>query len=83
MRKKKKQYDDDDGRVIAPMNVEGMPWYVNERSKQPEKSEKIKLTKEENRAFVRGVLFAILISCGVFVVAFTLSLLFCDFVWLR
>ena len=22
----KKQYDDDDGRVIADMNVEGMPW---------------------------------------------------------
>lgn len=23
---KKKKYDDDDGRVIAPMNLEGMPW---------------------------------------------------------
>ena len=27
-RRKKKQYDEDDGRVIAPMNVDGMPWYV-------------------------------------------------------
>ena len=29
--RKKKQYDDDDGRVIAPMNVDGMPWYDNSR----------------------------------------------------
>jgi len=26
-KKDKKTYPDDDGRVIAPMNVEGMPWY--------------------------------------------------------
>lgn len=26
-KKSKKEYDDDDGRVIAPMNVEGMPWH--------------------------------------------------------
>lgn len=26
--KDKKKYDDDDGRVIAKMNVEGMPWYT-------------------------------------------------------
>lgn len=26
-KKDKKTYDDDDGRVIAPMNVEGMPWH--------------------------------------------------------
>ena len=26
MRKKDKKYDDDDGRVIANMNVDGMPW---------------------------------------------------------
>lgn len=26
-KRKRKVYDDDDGRVIAPMNVEGMPWY--------------------------------------------------------
>ena len=26
-KKDKKTYDDDDGRVVAPMNVDGMPWY--------------------------------------------------------
>lgn len=27
MKRKMRLYDDDDGRVIAPMNVDGMPWY--------------------------------------------------------
>ena len=27
MARKPKVYDDDDGRTIANMNVEGMPWY--------------------------------------------------------
>ena len=30
MARKKKQYEDDDGRTIANMNVEGMPWYDKE-----------------------------------------------------
>ena len=29
MARKKKQYDDDDGRVIANMNVDGMPWFLS------------------------------------------------------
>jgi hypothetical protein len=29
-----KRYDDDDGRTIADMNVEGMPWYQAEHKKQ-------------------------------------------------
>lgn len=28
MAKRRKKYDDDDGRVIAKMNVDGMPWYT-------------------------------------------------------
>jgi len=27
----KRKYEDDDGRVIAPMNVHGMPWYLGDR----------------------------------------------------
>ncbi|MFA7664274.1 MAG: hypothetical protein WCY33_05715 [Clostridia bacterium] len=33
MKKKKKEYQDDDGRVIAPMNVEGMPWFNSKTPK--------------------------------------------------
>ena len=28
MSRRTKKYDDDDGRTIAPMNIDGMPWYV-------------------------------------------------------
>lgn len=33
-RNSKKQYEDDDGRTIADMNVEGMPWYRSEQRRQ-------------------------------------------------
>ncbi|MGN1307496.1 MAG: hypothetical protein ACI4V3_07485 [Faecousia sp.] len=29
MSRKAKKYEDDDGRTIAPMNIDGMPWYVD------------------------------------------------------
>ena len=31
-KRKKKVYDDDDGRVISSMNVDGMPWYNEKKS---------------------------------------------------
>ena len=31
-RAERKKVDDDDGRVIAPMNVHGMPWYLGDRT---------------------------------------------------
>lgn len=92
--KKKKQYDDDDGRVIAPMNVPGMPWRMDlsddrrhspEREVQKEESseEPIELTREEKGAMLRGVLGATLLLTGVFVGVFTLFILFCVYVWFR
>ena len=45
MSRRRKQYDDDDGRTIAPMNIEGMPWYVgnsaaaSKKKKNPENGE--------------------------------------------
>ena len=45
MSRRRKQYDDDDGRTIAPMNIEGMPWYVgtsaaaSKKKKKPENGE--------------------------------------------
>ena len=34
MAKIQKQYDDDDGRTIANMNVEGMPWYDKQMKRE-------------------------------------------------
>ena len=38
MSKRKKEKFEDDGRVIAPMNVDGMPWY-DHRKVKPKNSE--------------------------------------------
>ena len=77
----------DDGRTIANMNVEGMPWYNPKRDEIPETS-KIKgkgeeLTAKETLAVMGGVLKAALLVALVFAVAFTAFILFCVFVWLR
>ena len=84
MAKKRKEYDDDDGRVVAPMNVDGMPWYVREKSlPQSESKEKIELSKEESRAFAGGIFKAVALVAGVFILAYTLFILFCVFVYAR
>lgn len=84
--RKKKEYDDDDGRTIANMNVEGMPWYRKtniETEQGSENTEKITLTKSEGRAMLRGVLLATLTVGAVFFGAIALFILFCIYVWFR
>lgn len=88
--KKKKQYEDDDGRTIAGMNVEGMPWYVNKpdtdkASATPEGQDNSppKLSGSEQRAMLRGVLGATLLIGSVFVIVFAAFILFCVYVWFR
>ena len=82
MARRKKTYDDDDGRTIANMNVDGMPWYLEKREKQPEQ-EKIELTKEEGRAMMAGILKATLLVTLAFGVGLTLFILLCDLVFFR
>ena len=53
MKRKTKTPDYDDGRTIAEMNVEGMPWYNPTRDKKV--NEEDKPTKKELRAMMRGV----------------------------
>ena len=82
---KKKTHDDDDGRVIASMNIDGMPWYVRgRRQEKPESASDLSdLTKEENRAIVLGAMKAGLTVGSVFFIVFLLFILFCFFVWFR
>ena len=85
MAKQRKQYDDDDGRVIASMNVDGMPWYQRsqrfERNKREQASDFSDLTKEESREIVKGAMKAALLIAGVFILAMLLFILFCLYVW--
>ena len=88
-KRKKKEYDDDDGRVISPMNIDGMPWYTEKKSifggKKKEKEERpiddVPLTKSETRAMMGGVFAAALLVAGIFALAGLLFILFCIYVW--
>ena len=82
MGKRKRDEFEDDGRTIADMNVDGMPWYLEKREKQPEQ-EKIELTKEEGRAMMAGILKATLLVTLAFGVGLALFILLCDLVFFR
>ena len=43
---KRRQYDDDDGRVIAPMNIEGMPYNTGLRGFLRKQRDKLREEKE-------------------------------------
>ena len=85
MAKQKKHYADDDGRVIASMNVDGMPWYQRserfDRNKREQASDFSDLTKEESREIVKGAMKAALLIAGVFILAMLLFILFCLYIW--
>ena len=76
-----KYRDEDDGRTIANMNVEGMPWYMDPAQKT--QGEKVRLSKTEARAAMWGALKATLLVVGIFAGAFALFILFCDNIWFR
>lgn len=93
-KRKKKVYDDDDGRVISPMNVDGMPWHNGHPAapSEPKKDETatdtseqddLVLTGAERRAMATGVFAAAMLVAGIFVLAGFLFILFCNLVWLR
>ncbi|MCQ2524427.1 MAG: hypothetical protein MJ123_08810 [Lachnospiraceae bacterium] len=87
----KKQKFEDDGRTIANMNVEGMPWYnpaidntpggLRELRKASKEQHRDEMTKAQTFAMIRGVVGAALLVGLVFVVAFGLFILLCLKLW--
>jgi hypothetical protein len=74
--KKPKEKFVDDGRVIANMNVDGMPWYHAEaKNHETDQSEQVQLNAKETGAVMRGVTGAALLVGGVFVLGFGLVIL--------
>lgn len=70
MKKDKKKKDDwDDGRTVAPMGAEWMPWNHGTRAARPKKTnspdtqggegERLRLTKAERRGILLGALRAV------------------------
>ena len=73
---------EDDGRTIADMNVDGMPWYVQgDENRTAPGGRHEQMTDEEVRAYRFAALKAALLVALIFIGAFFLFLLFCDFIW--
>lgn len=85
MKMKKKTYDDDDGRVISKMNIDGMPWYMRlgRREESEEEKDFSDLTKGETWHIILGTVKAALLVGAVYFVVFLLFILFCVFIWFR
>jgi len=87
MKHQPKQYDDDDGRVICNMDVDGMRW--NDRSIRREKYATRKdalaeqMTRSEARRYTWYAVLAALLIVLVFSVTWVLFILFCTEVWFR
>ena len=81
--KRRPEEPEDDGRVIAKMNVEGMPWYTPPGSEIPENDSGTRMTKEERGAYIWAAVRAGLLILLVFAVVYFLFLLFCTKVWFR
>lgn len=82
-----RKYDDDDGRVICNMDVEGMRWH--DRRKVPERVAMLmphasdQMSPAEARKYTWYAVLAGLTVVGVFSAALVLFTLFCIYVWFR
>ena len=70
MAKRHKKYDDDDGRTIVDMNVEGMPWYQPRSGKDVNVDPDDKPTRKERRSMVFGAFLAYLPAFLTFLLGF-------------
>jgi hypothetical protein len=87
MDNKPKKYDDDDGRVICNMQVEGLRrhdkkshWAQNETRKVAQGEQ---MTRSEIRRYNWYSILAGLLIVSVFSVTWVLFILFCTEVWFR
>ncbi|QRN83068.1 hypothetical protein JR338_11770 [Chloroflexota bacterium] len=95
MLKKRKQYDDDDGRTIVSMDVPGTRWYQENdptrlRDESSSKSDSkrprrpmVELTRMEVRQITWSALLAGLTIALVFSVTWILFTLFATQIWLK
>ncbi len=72
--------EDDDGRTIASMNVEGMPWYVREAEDKP-KQEGPPLSKREALLYAWSAVKGGLLIFLVYAVVFAAVIWFIGHVW--
>ena len=87
MANKPKQYNDDDGRVICNMDVEGMRWHDKRVRRENREARRVsqgdQMTKSEARQFTWYAVLAGLLIAAVFSVTWILFILFCTKIWFR
>ena len=88
MKRKPKQYDDDDGRTIVNMDVEGMVWHDRRVRRQQRASSSgtakgSQMTRSESRLYTWYSLLWGFVFASVFSLTWILFVLFCTKVWFR
>jgi len=73
---------DDDGRTIAPMNVEGMPWHTVEK-RTPRNPNAQPLLGKDLRRYLFSAVGAGLLIVFVFAAAGAAFILFCTGIWFK
>ena len=82
MARKPKVYDDDDGRTIADMNVEGMPWYDRaKRERMEDGKAKAPMDRSQRQATILAVVAAALLIALAFGIGYFLLILLMDTLW--
>jgi len=61
--------DGDNGHTVAPMNVEGMPFYDKHRADNGRQGESAAISGKETRWMIWGALKAALVVTGIFALA--------------
>lgn len=88
------QFEDDDGRTVANMDVDGMPWhdrgvrFAERQAREQERYQKRmiygeRITAREARQYTLYALLAALAIVGVFAVVWGVLILFMTQVWFR
>lgn len=80
----RKKYEDDDGHVIAKMNIDGMPGSAGGMNQPASSGDEEPLpppTKQELRTLILNGVLAALAIAAVFAVAAALFILFCTNCW--
>lgn len=76
------QTKDEDSRVVADMNVEGMPWHLPGKPLYEESKEPLpELDKKELRRLTLSATAGGLLIAVVFLVIFFLFVMFCIYIW--
>lgn len=85
--KTQKHREDDDGRVICDMNVEGMRWFDENARRAEQTARKMpqgnQMTRSETIRYTWYSVLAGLSIAAVFSITWILFILFCTQIWFR